>query len=41
VRDDERHDPIDGALSLKRTCATMNDTIAVSFAGTVAVEAMP
>jgi hypothetical protein len=32
---------IDGALSLKRTCATMNDTIAVSFTGTVAVEAMP
>ena len=32
---------IDGNLSLKRMCATVNDTIAVSFAGTVAVEATP
>jgi hypothetical protein len=29
---------VNGALSLRRMCPTMNDTIAVSFDGTVAVE---
>ena len=32
---------VDGALSLKRTCNTAIDTIAVTFDGTVAVEATP
>ena len=32
---------VDGSLSLRRMCPTMNDTIAVDFAGTVAVEGRP
>lgn len=32
---------VDGALSLTRMCPTMNDTIAVTFAGTVAITALP
>jgi len=32
---------VDGALSLKRTCATAMDTIAVTFTGTVAIAATP